>query len=312
MNNLSSGLFGGLRARLCWLPEGEEPGFCAHNIKTHTRTNPQLPKHYTNNNNKRAKHGTAEAARRALPYDAGFESVGVVVAAAPDCRASLPPGTAVAAMDGGFAEYGVCPARRALRVPAPTPEALALLTSGLTAAIALEQSAGLRLPLELPPGVPRPPPARGGGSGPSNHHQQRRTVLVTAAAGGTGQFAVQLAALAGCRVVATCGGDGKAALLRRLGADAVINYKREPNLRAAFKAAAPSGFDVIYESVGGDMFEAAAASLADRGTLIVIGMMGAYSSGWKPSRHDGLAERLLWKSASVAGFFLLRHAPLWG
>jgi hypothetical protein len=99
---------------------------------------------------------------------------------------------------------------------------LALLTSGLTASIALEQSAGLRLPLDLPPGLPRPPP---------DSRAAPRTVLVTAAAGGTGQFAVQLAKLAGCRVVATCGGDDKAALLTRLGADRVINYRCGPGGR---------------------------------------------------------------------------------
>lgn len=53
------------------------------------------------------------------------------------------------------------------------------------------------------------------------------TVLVTAAAGGTGQFAVQLAAAAGCTVVATCGSAAKADLLRRLGAARVINYREE-------------------------------------------------------------------------------------
>jgi NADPH:quinone reductase-like Zn-dependent oxidoreductase len=51
------------------------------------------------------------------------------------------------------------------------------------------------------------------------------TVLVTAAAGGTGQFAVQLAKLAGNTVVATCGDEAKAALLARLGVDRVINYR---------------------------------------------------------------------------------------
>ena len=52
-------------------------------------------------------------------------------------------------------------------------------------------------------------------------------MLVTAAAGGTGQFAVQLAAAAGCTVVATCGSAAKAALLKRLGAARVINYREE-------------------------------------------------------------------------------------
>jgi NADPH-dependent curcumin reductase CurA len=60
------------------------------------------------------------------------------------------------------------------------------------------------------------------------------------------------------------------------------------------------------------MFDLAVDALADRGTLIVIGMMSAYSDGWKRSSHEGLAEKLLWKSAAVAGFFLLRYAALWG
>lgn len=53
------------------------------------------------------------------------------------------------------------------------------------------------------------------------------TVLVTAAAGGVGQFVVQLAKQAGNAVVATCGSDDKARLLKRLGADRVVNYRKE-------------------------------------------------------------------------------------
>ena len=57
--------------------------------------------------------------------------------------------------------------------------------------------------------------------------RSKETVLVTAAAGGTGQFAVQLAKLAGNTVVATCGSDDKAQLLTSLGCDRVINYNKE-------------------------------------------------------------------------------------
>jgi NADPH-dependent curcumin reductase CurA len=93
---------------------------------------------------------------------------------------------------------------------------VALLTSGLTASLALEEVGGLSLP-----GA-----AAGSSSGSSGRQQQKqKTVLVTAAAGGTGQFAVQLAKLAGCHVVATCGGADKAKLLRELGVDRVINYQ---------------------------------------------------------------------------------------
>ena len=64
------------------------------------------------------------------------------------------------------------------------------------------------------------------------------TVLVTAAAGGTGQFVVQLAKAAGNAIVATCGSDDKAALLRRLGADRVVNYRKE-NLKDVLRREYP-------------------------------------------------------------------------
>lgn len=64
--------------------------------------------------------------------------------------------------------------------------------------------------------------------------RSKETVLVTAAAGGTGQFAVQLAKLAGNTVVATCGSDAKAQLLTDLGCHRVINYNKEqPKVRIA-------------------------------------------------------------------------------
>ena len=75
---------------------------------------------------------------------------------------------------GGFSEFACLPARQLLPLPEPSAAAVALLTSGLTASVALEQAAQLR------PG---------------------QVVLVTAAAGGTGSFAVQLAKLAGCTVI---------------------------------------------------------------------------------------------------------------
>ncbi|GFH18957.1 PKS_ER domain-containing protein [Haematococcus lacustris] len=77
-----------------------------------------------------------------------------------------------------------------LQAAAPTAEAVALVLSGLTAAAALEGTAGI---------------------------QAGDWVAVTAAAGGTGHFAVQLALLAGCSVVAVVGGAHKVAAIRQLG-----------------------------------------------------------------------------------------------
>lgn len=53
------------------------------------------------------------------------------------------------------------------------------------------------------------------------------TVVVTAAAGGTGHFGVQLALLAGCHVIATCGGEKKAEKLRQIGCHRVVDHQKE-------------------------------------------------------------------------------------
>jgi len=133
------------------------------------------------------------------------------------------------------------------------------------------------------------------------------TVLVTVAAGGTGQFAVQLAKLAGNHVIGTCGSDEKVEFLKKIGCDRVINYKKEV-LHDVLKSEYPKGINLVYESAGGDTFETCVNNLAIGGRLIVIGMISGYASGdsWKPtSENASLSVRLLSKSASVRGFFLL-------
>ncbi|KVI10765.1 Alcohol dehydrogenase, C-terminal [Cynara cardunculus var. scolymus] len=139
-----------------------------------------------------------------------------------------------------------------------------------------------------------------------------KIVLVTAAAGGTGQFAVQLAKLAGNKVVATCGGKDKAMLLRDLGVDRVIDYKEEV-IKNVLKKEFPKGVDIVYESVGGEMFDLCFNALAVYGRMVVIGMISQYQGehGWKPRNYTGLCEKLLAKSQTVAGFFLTQYTHLW-
>ncbi|KAJ6671244.1 hypothetical protein OIU85_015043 [Salix viminalis] len=220
-----------------------------------------------------------------LPFDAGFEAVGIV-AAVGESVTDLKVGTPAALMTfGSYAEFTVVPAKHILPVPRPDPEVVALLTSGMTASIALEKCGQMK-------------------SG--------EAVLVTAAAGGTGQFAVQLAKLAGNTVVATCGGNKKAILLKQLGVDRVIDYKAE-DVKMVLKKEFPKGIDIIYESVGGDMFDLCLNALAMHGRLIVIGMISQYQGehGWTPANYTGLCEKILAKSQTVAGFFLLQHTHLW-
>jgi len=117
--------------------------------------------------------GSAKEIAARLPFDAGFEAVGIV-ASVGDAVSHIKVGSPVALMTfGSYAEFTMVPAKHLLPVPRPDPEVVAMLTSGLTASISL-QKAGQMTSGEV--------------------------VLVTAAAGGTGQFAVQLAKLAGNKV----------------------------------------------------------------------------------------------------------------
>src|SRR5438270_4538320 len=89
-----------------------------------------------------------------------------------------------------------------------------------------------------------------------------RRVLITGAAGGVGQFAVQLAALAGAEVTGIVGRPERAAGLRELGAAAVITDIQK----------ADGLFDLILESVGGSSLAAAVRLVAPEGTIVVLGI----------------------------------------
>ncbi|KAH7440639.1 hypothetical protein KP509_03G003500 [Ceratopteris richardii] len=231
--------------------------------------------------------GGKEKAISKLPFDAGFEGVGIVVAIGNGVtRKDLFVGAPVAILSYGcFSEYSEVLAAHAMPVPAVIPEVVPMLTSGLTALLGLEEAGKMR---------------RG------------ETVLVTAAAGGTGQFAVQLAKLAGNKVVAICGGAAKASLLRSLGADRVIDYRTE-NVTQVLKKEFPKGVDLVYESVGGEMFQTCLNAMGLFGRLVIIGMISQYTNGesWGKSVYSGLCEKLLWKSQTLVGFFLNHHVSKW-
>ena len=122
------------------------------------------------------------------------------------------------------------------------------------------------------------------------------TVLVLGAAGGVGTSAIQIAKVAGARVIAAASSDEKCALCKSLGADATINYSTE-NLREAIKVLTKGkGPDVIYDPVGGDFSEPAFRSIAWRGRYLVVG----FAAGAIPALPLNLA---LLKGASIVGVF---------
>ncbi len=109
--------------------------------------------------------------------------------------------------------------------------------------------------------------------------QPGETMLVLGAAGGIGLSAIELGKAFGLKVVAAVSSEAKAAAARSAGADDALVYPSGPldkesskALAGAFKSAAgPSGFDLVFDPVGGDYAEPALRSLGWEGRYLVIG-----------------------------------------
>ena len=101
--------------------------------------------------------------------------------------------------------------------------------------------------------------------------QAGETVLVHAAAGGTGVLAVQLAKHFGAQVIATAGSEAKLQLVRELGADVVINYRTDDFVAAALEITDGHGVDVVWESIGGEVFTRNLDCMAEGGRMVSFG-----------------------------------------
>ncbi|RIQ36933.1 quinone oxidoreductase family protein [Jiangella rhizosphaerae] len=144
---------------------------------------------------------------------------------------------------GGFyAEYGVVEAEFVARVPErlPTAQAGAMPWDALTALSGLDRL-GLR-----PDG----------------------TLMVFGASGGIGHMAVQLARHSGIRVLAVASGDDGVALARRLGADHVVDGRRDDVLAAAHEFA-PGGLDAALVTAGGEIADRSLRAVKESGRIAV-------------------------------------------
>ncbi len=212
-----------------------------------------------------------------LPLDLGVEAAGVVVDVGQDVSYLSEGDAAITStLGGGYREYNVERVGNVIRVPEATPEALSIVVSGLTASIALEEV------------------------GDMSHDE---TVLVTAAAGGTGHYAVQLAKVAGNHVIGTCSTDEKVELLTSIGCDRPLNYETE-DVAEVLHTEYEDGIDLIYEGVGGRLFDTCVEALARHGRLLSIGYVSEYQDGPEAVSRERIYTSLIPKSASVRGVFL--------
>src|SRR3954470_14778307 len=93
-------------------------------------------------------------------------------------------------------------------------------------------------------------------------------LLVHAGAGGVGSAAIQLAKAAGAKVIATAGGKRKVEVCRELGADHAIDYTSEDFVPVVKDVTNGRGADVIYDPVGGDVFDKSRKCIAFEGRLV--------------------------------------------
>ncbi|UPT72617.1 MAG: zinc-binding dehydrogenase [Elusimicrobiota bacterium] len=108
------------------------------------------------------------------------------------------------------------------------------------------------------------------------------TLLVHSAAGGVGTALLQQAKLAGCKTVAVVGSPRKAAVAKEFGADFVVT--RGPDLWKEIDAAAPDGFDAIFDANGITTPKPGFDRLKLGGRLVIYGFAEMFPRGGRPSK----------------------------
>lgn len=206
------------------------------------------------------------------PFVPGLEVAGVVTETAPDVAAPRPGERVMAVLDhGGFAEQAVARAADVL----PIPEAMDFAAAAGFPIVYGTSHFGLVERCRLRAG---------------------EVLLVHGAAGGVGLTAVEIGRRLGATVIATAGGPEKLALARAHGADHGIDYRRE-DIRARVKELTGGrGADVVYDPVGGAVFEASLRAAAPGARLLVVG----FASGTVPPVPANL---LLVKNLTVIGYY---------
>lgn len=120
-----------------------------------------------------------------------------------------------------------------------------------------------------------------------------QTVLVHAGAGGVGHVAIQLAKLRGATVITTVGDADKATFVRALGADHVIDYRREDLLERIDDITDGRGADLVLDTVGPAVFRQSIPATAHYGTLVTLLDPGQVDLGEARIRNLSIAFTLM-------------------
>ncbi len=209
------------------------------------------------------------------PFTPGSEVAGVVDAVG-EGVVGFKPGDRVQSMAAGgtYCDYSIAPAGKSFRIPDAMSfeEAAAMIVIYQTSYFALTHRTLIK------PG---------------------EWLLVHAGAGGVGSSAIQIGKALGARVIATASAEEKLQFCLSQGAEHALRYSDATSsnwVDQVKQITAGRGADVIYDPVGGEIFELSTKCVAPEGRLLVIG----FASGTIPSIT---ANRILLKNMSVVGVY---------
>ncbi|MGB0315318.1 MAG: NADPH:quinone oxidoreductase family protein [Parvibaculales bacterium] len=180
-----------------------------------------------------------------VPFSPGMEGAGEIAALGADVESWAVGDKVVCGGLGTFADYMVMPAERLRKIPDNLDFATAAATGSayLTAYVGLVRRGVL---------------------------QKDEWLLVHGAAGGVGLAAVDMGKYLGAKIIATASSDEKLALIEeKFAPEAVININ--DGFREKVKELTGGGADVIYDPVGGDVFDESVRCIGWDGRLLIIG-----------------------------------------
>lgn len=207
-----------------------------------------------------------------FPFSPGGEAAGVVTAVG-EKVSHLKIGDRVMALTGwgSFAEEVAVPGYNVMPIP-PSMDFASAAAFGMTYGTSMH---ALKQRANLQPG---------------------ETLLVLGASGGVGLAAVEIGKAMGAKVIAAASSAEKLDVAKAAGADELINYSESSLKDEVKRLTGGQGADVIYDPVGGDLFDQAIRSIAWNGRLLVVG----FASGRIPELPVNLT---LLKGAAVVGVF---------
>ena len=206
-----------------------------------------------------------------LPFTPGTEAAGEILEVAPDVSHLQPGQRVIAALDwGAFGEEAVATAETTY----PLPDTVALASAAALPITYGTAWGALEWRAQLQPG---------------------ETLLVHGASGGLGMAAVQIGRLMGARVIATASTGQKRALALANGAHAALDTDAGALAAAVKDLCGGSGADVVFDPVGGDLFDASLRCVATGARVLPVG----FAAG-RPAQVP--TNLLLVKNVSVIGF----------